>query len=198
MSDGIIKFHCTLVQAPPLANSLLVQLNLWRDKLYTKKFIGADDNGIGYGNLSIRKDHSTSFIITGSSTGRLAELNGSHYTEVVSTDFEHNALTCIGPIPASSESLSHAAIYESDPTAMAVIHIHDHNLWTRLYGQVPTTAQEVPYGTLRMVEEIQRLFRETEVKKLKVLVMGGHEDGIIVFGNLLNEAGQILLDHADG
>ncbi len=45
-----------------------------------------------------------------------------------------------------------------------------------------------------MAEEVIRLFKETDVKKKKILVMPGHEEGVISFGKNLKEAGQILLE----
>jgi hypothetical protein len=37
------------------------------------------------------------------------------------------------------------------------------------------------------------LFAETALSEEKILVMGGHPEGIISFGNDLEEAGQVLL-----
>ena len=49
--------------------------------------------------------------------------------------------TCIGPIQASSASLTHAAIYQANPDINAVIHVHDRDLWENLLDRVPTTAR---------------------------------------------------------
>ena len=46
-----------------------------------------------------------------------------------------------------------------------------------------------------MAKEIQRLFRETDVKEKKILVMAGHKEGIISFGKDLDEAGKIMLNY---
>ncbi len=45
-----------------------------------------------------------------------------------------------------------------------------------------------------MADEVRRLFRETDVRKLKIFGMAGHEDGIITFGHTAEEAGQVLVD----
>jgi hypothetical protein len=59
--------------------------------------------------------------------------------------------------------------------------------------RLPTTNPNVPYGTPEMARETHRLFRSTALPDLQILAMGGHEDGIVVFGRTAEEAGQILL-----
>ena len=95
---------------------------------------------------------------------------------------------------ASSESLTHAAVYEADKTVQAVIHIHSPKLWNKLKNKAPTTRKTVPYGTIAMAKEINRLFKETPAKNKKILVMGGHEPGLLSFGTTLNQAKKTLLN----
>ncbi len=192
MDEGYIKFHCNWIKADPLSINQLLQINRWRDTLYNLGYIGAYNNGIGFGNISIRCDNST-FIITGSATGGFKTLNGNHYVLVNDYNLLQNSLTCTGPIKASSESLSHAAIYECSQETNAVIHIHNFNMWEKLIHNVPTTREEIPYGTPEMAIEIKRLFKSTNVKTEKIISMAGHQEGIIAFGNTLDEAGEILL-----
>ena len=45
-----------------------------------------------------------------------------------------------------------------------------------------------------MAIEIKRLFGETNLKETKILVMGGHEEGVVAFGKNIDEAGKILMD----
>ena len=63
----------------------------------------------------------------------------------------------------------------------------------KLLELVPSTSKDVEFGTPEMAREIIRLFRETDVLEKKILVMGGHKDGIITFGKDLDEAGGYLL-----
>ncbi len=189
---GVIKFNCNWIKEKPLNPDLIVELNFWRAKMFDLGFIGVYENGIGYGNMSIRFQGSQ-FIITGSATGKLNMLTNEHYTKVVEYDLEKNSLTAIGPIIASSESLTHAVIYEYDNNINAVIHIHNMDLWEKLMHKVPTTKKSVEYGTPAMAKEIIRLFDETNLKSQKTLVMAGHEEGIISFGKDLNEAGDLIL-----
>jgi len=58
------------------------------------------------------------FVITGSATGEIPELEPGHYVKVNSFNIEDNAVQCVGPLKASSESLTHAAIYSADPEQM--------------------------------------------------------------------------------
>ena len=189
---GVIKFNCNWVKAAPLASDLIVDLNNWRNKMFELGFIGVNDEDIGYGNISIRLNQKE-FIISGSATGNLNKLSNEHYTKVINYDLDKNSLTAEGPILASSESLTHAVIYECDKNVNAIIHIHNTELWNQLMNKVPTTNKDVEYGTPAMAMEMKRLFAETDLRNQKILVMAGHQDGIISFGKNLNEAGNQLL-----
>ncbi len=193
MDEGYTKFNCNWIRSEPVPEKHIKELNILRDKLYFLDLIGADENGIGFGNISIRFKNNT-FIITGAATGRLNKMNESHYVLVNQYDLANNSLICTGPVKASSESLSHAAVYECSPQTNAVIHVHNIGMWENLIYKVPTTSEDVPYGTPEMANEIKRLFNETPVTVEKILVMGGHREGIIAFGPTLEEAGKILID----
>jgi len=45
-----------------------------------------------------------------------------------------------------------------------------------------------------MALEIKSLFKTTDVLDKKLLVMGGHEEGIITFGKDLEDAGALILN----
>lgn len=193
MDEGYIKFNCNWIKADPIPFHRLREINEWRDKLYHLGLIGVLDNGVGFGNISIRSE-GNAFIITGSGTGSLDKLTGEHYVLVNDYDVAQNSLTCTGPIKASSESLSHAMIYECLPETNAVIHIHNMDMWQRLMDQIPTTDKNFDFGTPEMANEIKKIVRELGDKE-RILVMGGHEGGIIAFGKTLDEAGNILLKY---
>ncbi|WRH69104.1 MAG: hypothetical protein RSE13_20050 [Planktothrix sp. GU0601_MAG3] len=110
---------------------------------------------------------------------------------------EHNHLTCCGPIQASSESLTHAAIYSYQPQINAIIHVHHPQLWQNLLYQVPTTHKQVQYGTPEMAKEMFRLFDQENLIQKKILVMAGHKDGFLTFGKDLDEAGEILMNYSN-
>ena len=50
------------------------------------------------------------------------------------------------------------------------------------------------YGTPEMAQSVSRLWRSTRLEQLGVLVMGGHEDGVMGFGRSVAEAGHRLVD----
>src|SRR5690242_16128162 len=120
--EGVIKFKCNWIKDVPLDSELIKKLNEWRDKLYRANLIGKNKDGIGYGNISMR--YHNNFIITGSSTGKLLKLTAEHYTLVTEYDLDKNTLTAVGPVIASSESLTHAVIYAHEKNVNAVIHVH--------------------------------------------------------------------------
>lgn len=192
MNEGIIKFNCRWIKDKPLPPAAIYDINYWREKLFSHGLIGAYKDGIGYGNISIRSAND-SFIITGSGTGSLEKLTEKHFVTVTGYNLKKNSLTCRGPVKASSESLSHAVIYESSPGTNAVIHIHNMKMWKELFDKVPTTKKDIEYGTPDMAVEIKRLFEEGCFRSEKIMVMGGHQEGIISFGNTLKEAGEIIL-----
>ena len=171
----------------------LTELNACRRKLVQQRLIGLDANGIGFGNLSVRDGVSGNFYITGSATGGLPELTPTDCVRVVAYDFEKNWLRYEGAAIPSSESLTHAAIYQSDPTISAVIHYHDSVLWRMRLDRVPTTLKAIAYGTPEMAYEIMRLFTVSDVRSRQIFVMAGHEGGILTFGKNLEDAFTVLI-----
>jgi L-ribulose-5-phosphate 4-epimerase len=192
MNESGIKFNCNWIKEKPLDIRFLKELNAWRDQLYALGFIGVYPDGIGYGNISIRFGRKK-FIITGAATGKYKKLSAKHYTQVTGYDLSTNSLTTTGPIKASSESLTHAVIYECDKNINAVIHIHHSGLWKKLMNKAPTT-DTIDYGTTALAHEIVRLFKQTKLAEQKIIVMAGHPEGIVCFGNNLAEAGEKIVD----
>jgi L-ribulose-5-phosphate 4-epimerase len=188
-----VKFTCehAATEIGPFGG--LAELNAYRRKLLQLRLIGVDVNGIGFGNLSIRDATTNKFYITGSATGGIPELTLADCARVVAYDFKRNWLRCEGSAIASSESLTHAAVYESDAKAGSVIHCHDSKLSATLLNQAPTSSKTVEYGTPEMAYEVMRLFNLTDVQSRKIFVMAGHEGGIIAFGRDLEEAFAVLL-----
>ena len=190
-----IKFSYECACAEIAAFDQLAELNECRRKLRELHMIGVDSNGIGFGNLSVRDGATSNFYVTGSATGGLTKLALADCVHVVAYDFEKNWIRYEGSAIPSSESLTHAAIYESDPMATAVIHCHDSVLWRTLLEHGPTTSKSVAYGTPEMAYEIMRLFKASDVRTRNILVMAGHEGGIVAFGKNFEEAFDILMHH---
>lgn len=190
--DSVIKFTCESIRTQPLQGAKIYALNALRDRLYARELIGVRPDGVGFGNVSIRVGKTNQFIITGSGTGRFPKLDGSHYTIVTAVDHEHNWLQCRGPIRASSESMTHYAVYAAMPSARAVIHVHAPTAWKRWVGKLPTTSRNAKYGTPDIAKSTLNLFSETDVGKRKAFVLGGHRPGLIVFGKTITEAERVL------
>jgi ribulose-5-phosphate 4-epimerase/fuculose-1-phosphate aldolase len=188
-----VKFACDQATTEITPFGPLAELNAYRRKLLQLRLIGVDANGIGFGNLSIRDGTTNNFYVTGSATGGKTELTLADCARVVAYDFEKNWLRYEGSTIPSSESLTHAAVYESDSTAGSVIHCHDSTLWTALLNHAPTSSKAVEYGTPAMASEVARLFKITDVQSRKILVMAGHERGIVAFGKDLEEAFAVLV-----
>ena len=197
--EGYFKFSPCFAGEVRFQPSTLQELNRWRAKLYALRLIGMYEEGelkgIGYGNISIRSPGG--FLITATCTGGLEHLEPKHYTEIVKVDLDRNCVDFRAETPAttpSAECMTHAAFYQADAAIGAVIHVHHLGFWNRLLNAVPTTAEEVAYGTPDMAREIIRLYRDTDLPRLKLAVMAGHEEGIISFGHDLDEAGAVLLE----
>lgn len=190
-----IKFTRECAAAEIISFDGLVELNACRRQLLRLRLIGVNANGIGFGNLSIRD--GTNFYVTGSATGGIPELSLADCARVVKYDFKKNWLRYEGGAIPSSESLTHAAVYESDTKAGAVIHCHDSKLWAALLNQVPSSAQGIEYGTADMAREVTRLFEVTDLQSRKIFVMAGHEGGIVTFGKDLDEALAVLMSRVE-
>ncbi len=191
--EGVIKFNCQWTKSAPLDEAWIRDLNVWRDKLYRLGLIGLNEDGIGYGNISIRF-RKNQFIISGSGTGKFKKLTEEHYALVTDYDVKKNAISSTGSIIASSESLTHAMIYEHASDVHAVMHVHHFKTWKKLLNTLPATAENIEYGTPEMAKEITRLFNEQKLSQHKIFAMAGHNEGIVSFGKDLAQAAELLLN----
>ena len=191
--EGVIKFNCQWMRSAPLEEAWIRDLNIWRDRMYSLGLIGVNGDGIGYGNISIRF-RKNEFIISGSGTGKFKKLTGEHYALVTDYNVKKNAIVSTGSTIASSESLTHAMIYEQAPDIHAVIHVHHFMLWKKLLNTLPATTEHIEYGTPEMAEEITRLFKEQNLSQNRIFAMEGHSEGIVCFGKDLRQAGELLLN----
>jgi len=195
MTEGYIKFHCDWDDSLPPSEDEIDELNQWRHLLFNRSLIGLYPDGIGYGNVSVRSGNNNEFIITGTQTGGYKNLIPSQFTRVIKFDFNKNYVKCSGKIKASSESMTHAAIYYALPDINSVFHVHSYEHWKKLLHIIPTTSENAEYGTPEMANEIIRLLKESDLRQKKILVMGGHIEGILSFGTTIEEAGKILLSY---
>lgn len=197
IDEGVIKFQQTWENAeisPGVPGEDLIR---WRQKLFAAGLIGHDSvHNVDFGNMSIRADTASQFIITGTQTGHIKSLESKHLSLVTGWELAKNSLNAKGLVQASSESLSHAAFYETSADIGAVVHIHSTTSWQQLLERVPTTPKSIAYGTPAMAFELQRLYQESELSINGIAAMAGHEGGLIYIGATIAEATERALASA--
>lgn len=197
--EGVVRHdaHHETAVLPAAWAPLAAELAAWRRRLVARGWLGRDPErygGYGFGNLSARlpvdAGRSAGFLITGSQTGGRRDLPLAGFAWVERWSVDGNALWSRGEVTASSESLTHAALYDAAPEAGAVFHVHAAELWHRR-GEMDLseTAATVGYGTPEMAAEVARLAGGHDSG---ALAMAGHEDGLIAWGRTVAEAGEQL------
>ncbi|SFV55974.1 hypothetical protein MNB_SV-13-190 [hydrothermal vent metagenome] len=191
MIDGVIKYNFDFHLSEPLDDRLLLKLESLREKLFSLELIGVTDEGIGFGNISQRIDKN-SFIITGTQTGHLSTLDAKHYSLIEVYDDKEFYLKSSGAIKPSSEALTHGTIYNLSSEIGGVIHIHSKEVWNFMLKNDYLKTKNVEYGSIEMIDEVNRLFNQIDPLSNPKFVMAGHEDGVMVFGSDLLSAESTL------
>lgn len=194
IDEGYIKFSVHLDETDIEVPETLSELNGVRTALFDKGMIGVLPGNIGFGNVSIKISGSHRFFISGSATGAKRILDPNDYCRVDSCSVERNEVFCSGHIKASSETLSHDAVYQANNAVCCVIHIHHKPFFYNLLANttIPATSKEAKFGTPEMAKDIERIVKN-QTAPSGILVMTGHEDGIIVWGRSIAEAHDILM-----
>ncbi|MBW2731245.1 MAG: class II aldolase/adducin family protein [Deltaproteobacteria bacterium] len=204
--EGVIQFVAEHEQKPiperrfgELARTLIA----WREILARTNLVGQDPlryEGAGYGNLSGRVGAPTAprgqrgFLVTGTQTSGAAHVSLRELCWVRAYDYGNNRVESEGEIHPSSESLTHGAIYDLAPHIRFVMHAHAPVVWQRAKAlRLPMSVREAANGTVAMAREVQRLYCESALAERQIFAMGGHEDGVIVFGRSVDEAGTVLI-----
>lgn len=187
--EGVIQFNLSHQNSGALQYPQLDKLIQWHQRMHDLNLIGQDSSrydGYAYGNISHRLK-GNEFIISGTQTGGINKLTGEHYAHVIHCDSARNAVQSLGPIKPSSECMTHAAIYTTDPDVMAVIHIHNPDIWQQhRVLQLVTTPEDVNYGTPEMALAIQDCVKQST----QCIAMLGHLDGVVCYANNIDTAGQ--------
>lgn len=205
--EGVIRFEVQHEHRPleeRIHGEIARVLSAWREILAHLRLLGRDPSryeGLGYGNVSARVGPfgdvgrgRRRFLITGTQTAGVARASLREFCLVESWDIARNRVTSAGPVAPSSESLTHAALYDVSPAIRVVLHAHAPDIWrqARALG-LPVTHESAANGTPAMALEVQRLFREGTLASTRVAAMGGHPDGVIAFGQSAAEAGLALV-----
>jgi len=194
VDEGYIRFSYTLEQYTPPDPDDFPGLSRLRSALHKAGLIGVYPDGVGFGNVSARYGRGSEFIISGSGTGAARVLGREGWSRVIRCTPQKNYLLCRGRIPASSESLTHDAVYRADPRIRFVVHVHHWHLFRKqLERGASATPKDIAFGTVAMAEAVYECIagRSAE-EKGGFLVMAGHEEGVLVYGESLIEI-QIIL-----
>ena len=157
IDDGVVKYSLEFAQSTEVALQQVTEcteINQVRERLFSLGLIGAYENGIGYGNISVRVNKTDSFIITATQTGELPSLDVEHYALVQEVNFNTFTVMATGCQKPSSEAITHACIYELDSEINAVIHVHSEVLWNFMLKNDYLSTNDTPYGTIKMVEDM--------------------------------------------
>jgi len=181
LDEGYIKFSSQRRDGAVALPAAWDELNRSRTTLFDLGLIGVLQGGIGFGNLSLRSA-GLQFVITASATGADRVLRPDQYSLVEAISIEANSVQSVGPLPASSESMTHGAIYAAHADVQCVIHVHSRPLFDwLLQNDWPATPADVPYGTPDMARSVAALVAAQN--QLPVLfAMAGHQDGVVAYG----------------
>lgn len=193
--EGVVRYRLDYQPGTPPDWHVIDPVNAWRRVLHHLELVGGGlagrYGGLGFGNVSARlPEGGGSFAVSGTQTGHIQELGAQHYCVVIRCDAEHNTIVARGPIRPSSEALTHGALYDADPAIQCVLHVHSPDIWERAdVLDLPSTRQNVEYGTPEMAVEVGTLVSEAARRGVPVIAMAGHQDGVLAFGRTADEAG---------
>ncbi len=196
--EGVVKYRLDFREQPGRTFEGFRELSAWRHILFRLGLIGQDPDrygGLGFGNLSVRAGPDTrAFFITGTQTGGLPELDTAGYALVEACDPVANHIRAVGPVRPSSEALTHGAIYSARPECRFVFHVHCPAIWRQaaVLG-LPATSEGTDYGTPAMAGELQRLVSGALGPDRGVVVMAGHRDGVLAYGDAAGDPGALLV-----
>jgi hypothetical protein len=200
IDDGVIKYdRSNFSHIESISEDEYNDLEYQREKLYQLGLIGVDPKtSVGYGNISKRfslqkfkKTARSQFIITGTQTGKFKHLDGKCYTRVIDFNIEEAKIHSMGAIEASSEALTHAAIYDSNPNINAIIHIHSEKIWNYLIGLNELKIESsIEYGTIEMASAASLISKKFNHY---CFPMVGHYSGVIHFSDSLDKCTEEII-----
>jgi ribulose-5-phosphate 4-epimerase/fuculose-1-phosphate aldolase len=192
MTEGYVKYTAEHTIATPIEAPHWTELNDARTRLHKLGLIGVNSGGIGFGNLSIRY-HGDEFLISGTATGALPELSSGEYCLIKSFDLIQNRVVTEGPVQASSESMTHGAVYQSFASVNCVIHIHSRSIFDGMIrDRYSATPENAAFGTPEIALAIRKCVSEINENE-GVIVLAGHDEGVIAYGPSVEKALNLIL-----
>lgn len=194
--EGVIKYQLHHQYHSISLEADIKPLISWRSLLYRLELINQRQDryqGLGYGNLSQRlASDSDRFIISGSQTGYLPLLSKDDWVLVNGFDISNNSLYSEGLRQPSSEALTHAAVYQSNPNINYVIHVHSPEIWQQTSAlNLAFTVDNIPYGSIEIAKAVKALVNCSPDQQ--VFAMLGHQDGIVSYGPELDSCALSLI-----
>lgn len=195
--EGVIKFQLNFTSRAALTAADVAEINSWRSIMLQLGMLGQTPqryDNYGFGNISQRFGSRNQFIISGTQTGGIAQMQAADYALVTECQPEQNRIVAVGETKPSSEAMTHGQLYQLSADINFVIHAHCPQIWLQAKAlQLAQTSADVPYGTVAMADEVARLFRNTDVLQQGIFTMAGHEDGVVAFGCTAAQAAQRLI-----
>ena len=194
-TEGVIKFRLDYTPAPLPIGLDDGTIAHWFGVCRELDLVGRDPTryqGYAYGNISRRL--ARGFLITGTQTGGLPRLQEEQLSQVLACDSAGNRIEATGPIRPSSEAMTHDQVYQLSERVGFVIHVHSAVVWRQASRLgLPVTDPAIEYGTPAMAHAVRSLYPGPELELPAAFAMGGHEDGVVVFGADADSTGQHLL-----
>ncbi len=198
--EGTIRFAYALEapEGPVAPPDLLTQLRGWRHVLRRLSLVGQDAiryGGFGFGNLSARDPQQPGeFLITASQTSGVEDLEDADLVRITGCNPARFWVDAVGHQPPSSESLTHAMIYESDPAIAWIFHGHSPEIWEGAQALgVPAIPEEIAYGSAELADAMADLLHGHAERPLLFVTLG-HRDGVFACGATARDAGAALVD----
>lgn len=137
--------------------------------------------GLAFGNLSHRPAGAEGFWVTATQTADRRLLRPQDLVWIDSWQLEQQTVVAHGNLPPSSETLSHAAIHGARAgTALWVLHGHAPSIWQQAAARGwAVTDVAAANGTLALARALAALATPAS----GLIVMGGHRDGVIAYGD---------------
>ena len=191
-NEGYVKYIAVHTMSPAIEVPYWTELNNARTQLHRLGFLGVNPQGIGFGNVSIRFQ-GEEFLVSGTATGAAPELTLADYCLVSSFDLAQNSIVSMGPVKASSEAMTHGAVYRSCAEANCVMHIHSESIFNGMIrDSYPATAKDAVYGTPKIALALAQRIQELGADEGAV-VLAGHDEGVIVWGPTVEKALNVIL-----
>ena len=191
--EGVIRYRIDFTPAPAPQFARIAELNAWRGILYRLGLTGHEPHrygGLAYGNVSQRMEPD-SFLISGTQTGGQPVLGPEHYCRVTRWNLADNRIVANGPLPPSSEALTHAAAYAANGHIRCVLHVHSPEIWSQAERRgTPCIPAGIGYGTPEMAQAVEALLHSPECRLIAML---GHRDGLIAVGETPEQAAWVLI-----